>query len=236
MCKIITLKCPSRCSTCSNLALVLEHYLDNDTSKVLLDTDKISDSERTDREQGLAATESDIANAANRQLSWGRRKDDVVTDVDLSNLLRKVHPVYGMSNDARLFMVAIVRTLLGEMMKIASMNSSTVLLDMKMMGTIVNHIMPGKIGSQGRRTAKEAVDRLYLRIFDGESTRIRVRAQDGADIVGKANFKVNSRTRIGDVIGRACSKLRMEKKSLVFVYGGKLINEKKIPIRSWDEY
>ena len=218
------------CSTCSSLALVLEHYLDNDTSKVLLDTDKLSESERTDSEQGKAATDSDIANAAKRQQSWGRRKDDVVTDVDLSNLLRKVHPVYGMSNDARLFMVAIVRTLLAEMMKIASMNSSTVLLDMKMMGAIVNHIMPGKIGSQGRRTAKEAVDRFYLRIFDGETTRIRVRAQDGAEIVGKANFKVNSRIRIGDVINRACSKLRMEKKSLVFVYGGKLINEKKSPL------
>ena len=50
----------------------------------------------------------------------GRRKDDVVTDVDLSNLLRKVHPVYSLSNDARLFLAAIVRVLHSEIMKVAT--------------------------------------------------------------------------------------------------------------------
>lgn len=217
------------CSTCTSIASVLESFLDNDTLTVMKETDKLNELDVADMDQGRAGTEKDILRAAKRAETWCRQKDDIVTDVELSDLLRKVHPVYALSNDARLFLAALVRTLLLEMTKIASINSDSVLLDMKMMETIVNHIMPGKIGSQGRRTAKEAVDRFYLRTFDGSITRISVRVQDGPEVISKANFKIKSETRIEDMIARACEKLRVNRKKVVFVYGGKLIKEKATP-------
>ena len=218
------------CSTCSKLSVVLSHYLDNDTTKVLTEDDKLDDMERTENVQGKAATEKDVLFASQRQSSWGRRKDDVVTDVDLSNLLRKVHPVYSLSNDARLFLAAIVRVLLSEMMKVAAVlvNSSSN-LNAKSMESITTRLMPGKVGNSCRRQAKEAVHRFYLRASDSAVTRIRVWAQDKEEVIGKANFKLESHDQVGTVIDHACLKLRLKKKEMVFVFAGKIVNEKKSP-------
>ena len=89
----------------------------------------------------------DVQLASQRQSSWGRRKDDVVTDVDLSNLLRKVHPVYSLSNDARLFLAAIVRVLHLKR-KVATVGvTSASFLNAKSMETITSRLMPGKVGN-----------------------------------------------------------------------------------------
>lgn len=42
---------------------------------------------------------------------WQRRKDGSVSDVDLSRVLKVVHPAYGFSHDATVFLAAFVREL-----------------------------------------------------------------------------------------------------------------------------
>lgn len=45
-----------------------------------------------------------------------RRKDDVVTEVHLAQLLRTVHPAYRLANDGLSCMVAFARALLSELL------------------------------------------------------------------------------------------------------------------------
>ncbi len=49
-----------------------------------------------------------------------RRKDDIITEMHFSQLLRSVHPVYRMANDGLSFMVAFARTLLNELLASAT--------------------------------------------------------------------------------------------------------------------
>ena len=71
--------------------------------------------------------------------------------------------------------------------------------------------------------------RFYLRVSDSAVTRIRVRAQDKEEVIGKANFKLDSHDQVGTVIEHACLKLRLKRKEMVFVYAGKIVNETKSP-------
>ncbi len=49
-----------------------------------------------------------------------RRKDDIITEMHFSQLLRSVHPVYRMANDGLSFMVAFAGTLLNELLASAT--------------------------------------------------------------------------------------------------------------------
>ena len=71
--------------------------------------------------------------------------------------------------------------------------------------------------------------RFYLRVSDSAVTKIRVRAQDKEEVIGKANFKLDSHDQVGTVIEHACLKLRLKRKEMVFVYAGKIVNETKSP-------
>ena len=42
-----------------------------------------------------------------------RRKDDVVTDVELHALLKKVHPMFRLSKDAMALLIAVSREVMG---------------------------------------------------------------------------------------------------------------------------
>ena len=97
------------------------------------------------------------------------------------------------------------------------------------METITSRLMPGKVGNSCRNQAREAVHRFYLRVSDSAVTRIRVRAQDKEEVIGKANFKLDSHDQVGMVIEHACLKLRLKRKEMVFVYAGKIVNETKSP-------
>ena len=46
------------------------------------------------------------------QGAWQKRADDAVTEVDLANVMKKVHPAYTLQHDAIVFLSAIMRELL----------------------------------------------------------------------------------------------------------------------------
>jgi hypothetical protein len=43
---------------------------------------------------------------------WARRRDDAITDVEVTLLLKRIHPGFSLGNDALLLLTALLRELL----------------------------------------------------------------------------------------------------------------------------
>ena len=125
------------------LSVVLSHYLDNDTSKVLKEEDKLNDMERTEISQGKAATEMDVQLASQGKVVGGGVKTTLLRTLTLATCFEKcTHTRYQMMLD---YFGRNCTGLTLEIMKVATVGvTSASFLNAKSMETITSRLMPGK--------------------------------------------------------------------------------------------
>lgn len=98
------------------LMSVLDEFLDQGLADVLQIKLPASLSQRQeqvgDSNDGSAAGGENNPGATSTSNKWSRRRDDVITDVEFSSLLKRIHPGYFFGSDALMLLTALMREIL----------------------------------------------------------------------------------------------------------------------------
>ena len=207
------------CEGTSRLSTLLSHYLDDRTAKALsaLGYGNGSASTRNSTRQDQSRTE--------KQQMWERRRDDVISDSDLARLLMHVNPTHGLTNDARMFLLVFVREIVGEILEGVDIGQvrvreNTCVTKEDFIGVLAS-LVPGRLGLRVQKLGLAAVDRYNLKSAEGKAVRIQFKAQGGATWA----CRYNKSAPLGRLLNRACSKLHVEEKTTVFVFGGRRVDK-----------
>ena len=153
-------------------------------------------------------------------LSQWRRQDDAVTDSDFARLLMRTHPAYTLSNDARLFLGSMTRELIIETLRARTSSTESA-------GNSL--LVGGAVGERARRYGSVVLDRFSLIQPKGERVRLIFQALDSTVTTATCRMKASRDAPISDVLDKACSKLKVQRKNTTFVYFGRPLDSSATP-------
>ena len=174
---------------------------------------------------------------------WARHKDDAVTDVEASALLRCVHPAYSLSNDASLLLGALARELFnraGQLLAGSVRSGSPPPLaehvavqgstDGKAALDTLQEWLPAGWQGGGLAAARLAVKEARGANETPPQVTLRVRHLRGLVTAKTLRLRVDAGTPLGLTLhGPAAKALRVSKDTLVFVWRGVQLSEAATP-------
>lgn len=220
-----------------DMVSLTNHFMDNSTANILRQHELLDKTTQDllDQESSVEGSSNETALAAihdKQQSQWKKQKDSTVNDVDLSRLLKKVHPVYALSHDAIVFLSALIRELLLAIMKdVQQNNRNTRELAPGDIQKIVTDIMPPSttLGKRAAGGGEEALQRYELKSTAGRRTRIRVRRQKATVTVSQRSVVLSRQKPMGKFLQKLCLKWRIDRSSFVFLYNGQVIKDTDTP-------
>lgn len=232
-----------------SVALVLEYFLDDATSKALYDRQLIATRDAKHLRSSTAfmtlkgeESEEELIRMHERTRSeWQKREDDPFSEVDFAMVLKCVHPAFTLSYNATILLSALIRELLNEVCDLAQVDAVQRRVPPELYLDDINQPLArifhaGESGKQIAKMALDCLERFRLRSRKGTSLTIRFRVFPGPNAA--QNFRLNPQHMLSNVpretpfaqlLPQMCKKCHAEVATIAAIYRGHQIELQTTP-------